>query len=43
MRMILLPNQELLQGHFYKDGNNSFAMRQKQRWEERVIQNGTII
>lgn len=41
MRVILLPNREILQANFMPVTNNSFAMRSKQEWESWLVQCGT--
>jgi hypothetical protein len=43
MRMILLPNRELMQAHFALAADNSLCKWVKQEWESRGIQNGTIL
>ena len=41
MRMILLPNRELLQVYLHRGADNSFSMRPEQHWESKVVQTGT--
>ena len=41
MRMILLPNRELLQVYLHRVTDNSFSMRSEQHWEFKVVQTGT--
>lgn len=43
MRMILLPNRELLQVYLLGDTGNSFNMRPEQHWESKVVQTGTSL
>jgi hypothetical protein len=36
--MILLPNRELLQAHFFPAADNSFRQQEKQDWERFMVQ-----
>jgi hypothetical protein len=42
MRMILLPNRELMQANFASTADNSFCTLPKQEWEDAAIQSGTV-
>ena len=43
MRMILLPIRELMQAYFALVMDNSFCTLEKQEWESKVRQNGTVL
>ncbi len=43
VRMILLPNRELMQAHSDHAVDNPFCMQRKQEWESSGFQNGTVL
>jgi hypothetical protein len=43
VRMILLPNGEIMQAHFALELDKSFGVYAKQEWELGGDQNGTIL